>query len=131
MALYLLDSDVLIAYLRKRQEAVASLKGLEGADHDLAISALSVVEVLAGALPKEVDGTRSLLDSLSLFSVEREIAHKAADLMREERRKGHTLSLPDAVIAATALHHRATLLTYNVRHFPMPGLRVQSPGQLR
>lgn len=127
MARYILDSDVLIAYLRQGADAVAPVEGLVGAGHDLAISPVSVLEIMAGALPKEVDDTRALLDGIPLVPLEREVAHQAASLMREERQRGRTLSLPDAVIAATALHSDATLLTYNVRHYQLPGLRLQSP----
>lgn len=128
MTLYLLDSDVLIAFLRQQEQAVGSVRRLAEADHDLAVSPISLVEVMAGVRPKEVSTTRALLNSLLLFPLEREIAYRAADLIRDQRRKGRTFSLADAVIGASALHHKATLLSYNVRHYPIPDLRLESPS---
>lgn len=127
MALFLIDSHILIAYLRHRADSISAVEGLLGEGHDLGISPVSMVEVMAGALPHELDDSRAFLDGIPLVPPGREIAYRAASLMREERGRGRTLSLPDAVIAATALHHQATLLTYNVRHYQLPGLQLQSP----
>jgi len=38
--------------------------------------------------------------------------------------KGHTLTLPDVLIAAIALEYGLTLATGNRKHFPMPELKL-------
>jgi predicted nucleic acid-binding protein len=43
-------------------------------------------------------------------------------LKREHARKGATLSLTDCLIAAVAIHNQLTLMTDNVKHFPMKQL---------
>ena len=39
-------------------------------------------------------------------------------------RRGFALGMPDMLIAATAVEHDATLVTGNVRHYPMPELSL-------
>jgi predicted nucleic acid-binding protein len=43
-------------------------------------------------------------------------------LKNEWARRGQTLSVPDVLIAATALAHRLVLMTDNRKDFPMPEL---------
>jgi predicted nucleic acid-binding protein len=51
-------------------------------------------------------------------------AELAGSLMHEYKRKGVTLSLQDAMIAAVAIAGGHTLITDNKKHFPMPELIV-------
>jgi predicted nucleic acid-binding protein len=116
MAKRLLDTDVLIDYLRGRPEAVTYLEGLT---NTLAISAITVAELYAGVR----DGAeRAKLDSfLAVFDivpVEQEIAIKGG-LHRRDYSKSHNIGLADALIAATAELSQATLVTLNAKHFPM------------
>jgi predicted nucleic acid-binding protein len=116
MAERLLDTDVLIDYLRGRPEAVTYLEGLT---NTLAISAITVAELYAGVR----DGAeRAKLDSfLAVFDivpVEQEIAIKGG-LYRRDYSKSHNIGLADALIAATAELSQATLVTLNTKHFPM------------
>ncbi len=54
-----------------------------------------------------------------------DIGRRAGQLIRQQRTKGHTLSIPDAIIAATALQHGLTLvITFNPRDFGLPGLQL-------
>jgi predicted nucleic acid-binding protein len=51
------------------------------------------------------------------------VARRAGTLKAAWARKGITLTLPDVMIAATALEHYAGLATDNRKHFPMPELQ--------
>ena len=123
MADYLLDSDVIIWFLRGRTEAVDLVKNLSGRGV-LGCSALSIIEVLGGVKPKDEPSTEAFLDTLRSYPVDRSTARQAAGLIRQHRIKGRTLQFVDATIAATCLAHDLTLVTYNQRHFPMSGLRM-------
>lgn len=72
----------------------------------------------------EEEKTERLLRSLKFYPVTWEIAKSAGDLYRHWRRKGKTLALSDATIAAVALANNLTLVTDNLKHFPMPELRI-------
>jgi hypothetical protein len=114
MATLLLDSGLVIRHLRRHQPTVQLLRGL-GRMEFLSISTVTRAEVHAGMLPDERYATQKLLARFVNFPVERAIADLAGDLIARNTTPG--LALPDAIIAATALTHHLTLITYNARHF--------------
>jgi predicted nucleic acid-binding protein len=122
MSRFLLDSDVIIWHLRGQKEVTEMLKDLQRFGLP-ACSALSVLEVQLGVKKGEEEKTDRFLRSLKVFDVNREIANKAAQLIREYRATGVTIDLPDAVIASTCILHDLALVTYNTKHYPIPELK--------
>ena len=112
----LLDTDVLIEYLRGREEAVEYLESLSS---DLYLSAISVAELFAGARGDEEE--RSLTQFLLAFTVlpVTERVARLGGLYRRDFRPSHGTGLADALIAATAIENDANLVTFNRGHFPM------------
>ena len=121
MSRFLLDSDIIIWHLRGRPEVTQMLRDLQRAGLP-ACSALSVLEVQLGVKKGEEEKTDRFLGSLKIFDVTREIAIRAARLIRECKTKGITIDLPDAVIAGTCIVYGLTLVTYNTKHYPIPDL---------
>ncbi len=112
----LLDTDVLIEYLRGRREAVEYLEGLSS---DLYLSVISVAELFAGVKGDEEE--RSLKQFLLAFAI-LPITEKVArlgGLYRRDFGPSHDTGLADALIGATAVENGANLVTFNRRHFPM------------
>ena len=112
----LIDTDVLIEYLRGRSEAVEYLEGLTS---DLYISVISVAELFAGVRGDEEE---KCLKQLLLAFVILPVAEKTArlgGLYRREYGRSHGTGLADALIAATSQDYGADLVTFNRRHFPM------------
>jgi len=65
---------------------------------------------------------RRLLEPMTELPVDRAVAERAGRL-----RRATSIRLPDALIAATALEHRLTLVTRNVRDFDgVKGLRFRA-----
>jgi predicted nucleic acid-binding protein len=120
---YLLDTNVLILHFRKRSDITALLTQWQVVG-ELYISVVTRTEILAGMHPREEPSTLALLDSLNNLVINLEIADQAGRLIYQYGRQGAQLSLPDAQIAATALGHKLTLVTTNVKHFPMPNLTL-------
>jgi len=112
----LVDTDVMIDYLRGHGRAVALVR--KHADR-IILSSVVVAELYAG-----VKGSReqTILDDLvSLFPVVPmtvEIARNAG-LFRRDYGKSHGVGLADAILAATAQSETAELCTLNVKHYPM------------
>ena len=116
---FLVDSDILIDYLRGRPAAVRFVT--DHADRVI-VSAVSVAELYAAVRGQARDAQRvALADFLELFPivpVTADIA-KAGGLYRRDYARSHGIGLADAVIAATAVSSEAVLMTLNVRHYPM------------
>ena len=126
MAVYLLDTNIIIDALNDRKTRNLSLLRLVEQGHTLACCAINIAEVYAGLRPKEEARTTALLRSLQLYPITFPIAELAGRLKRDYGRKGQTLSIPDTIVAAVALHHRLTLITDNVKDFPKEELALHS-----
>ena len=123
MAAYLLDTGILIRHLRGRKAVVLMLRAL-GSRDILAISAVTRAEVRAGVRQEEDQATRRLLARLKTVPVDAETADLAGDLILRARRQGRTLHLANALIAATALQQRTSLITLNKSDFEGLGISL-------
>ncbi len=129
MADYLLDTNVLILALRSDPKALDLLDALDRKREHVCISVATRTEILAGMRPHEEERTIELLGSLDNLLVDEITADQAGRLIYQYACQGIQLSFPDALIAATALHHGLTLATTNPKHFPIPDLRLQPLGE--
>lgn len=119
MANFLLDSDVLIWLLRGRSETVELVERLQRETAAaLACSALSILEIWAGVRPGEERKTQLLLEPLKVMPVDSTIARRAALLLSSRKRQRDPREWIDALITATCLELRLTLVTYNLRDYP-------------
>jgi predicted nucleic acid-binding protein len=117
------DTSVLIDYLRGSADAKRVLEE-HRAEGPLHASEITRLEVLAGMRPSEADATRSLLSAFEWHSVDEDVAERAGALERKWLASHHTIDSADLAVGATAEALGVSLLTRNVRHFPMfPGLR--------
>ena len=124
---YLLDTDIMIAFLRGYSPSVDLLTDLVEKGAKFSISAVTVVEIETGIQNREREKTNEFLDVLEIHPLERKTAHWAGRFLREYRNKGISLGLADAIIGATAIIQNLTLLTYNACHYPMPEIKIFQP----
>lgn len=125
MADFLIDSDVVIWHLRGNEAVVQQLVDLSRRGR-VGLSVITRAEVIQGMRESERDGTFLFLDACETLDIGAEIANRAGEIVRSFRSRGLTLLLPDALIAATALHWRIPLLTCNPRHFPMNDIDLRT-----
>ena len=111
----LVDTDVLVDYLRGNDAAVAYVQ--QHADR-IAVSAITVAELYAGVRPTQAAPLDELTRLFPVLPVDRETATVGGQL-RAEYGRSHGVGLADALVAATARRHGMRLVTANVRHFPM------------
>lgn len=125
----LVDSDVLIAHLRGLDVARDWLVEARG-EGPLAISVVSVAEILGGMRSGERREVWRMLAAFRTEPATEIIARRAGDLMRQYRRSHNNIGLGDYLIAATADVKGYQLATLKVRHFPM-FKNLQAPFNLR
>jgi len=114
--LLLIDTDVLIDYLRGQPDAVTYLEGLV---EPRLMSVITLAELYSGV--REGDERVKLnqfVEAFQLVPLDPEIAQKGG-LFRRDYLRSHNVGLADALIAATADREGATLVTLNQKHFPM------------
>jgi predicted nucleic acid-binding protein len=127
---YLLDTSVIIDAINGKRNRAQLLDELVMAGgHTLACCPINVTEVYTGMRPHEESATEKLAGSLALLPVTFAIARLAGLLKRDYSKKGKVLTVPDATIAAVAIHHGIPLITDNVRDFPMKELQLYSLGE--
>ncbi len=116
--LILIDTDVLIDYLRGYPQATHWLESL---NQPLCISTITIAELYAGVRDdQERETLDGFLDAFEWVVVDGEIG-KQAGLSRRDYGKSHGTGLADAVIAACAQAANARLATLNTRHVPLFG----------
>ena len=118
----LLDTNILIEILKGNS---VTLKTIGQLDEPPAISTITAMELLYGALNKqELLQLEKFLSRFEHLPLNEDISGIAFKLIRSYA-KSHTLDIPDSLIAATTLHHKAALFTYNVKDFKfIPGLEL-------
>lgn len=112
----LLDTSILIDFLRGRSDAVRLVSSL---DEVPLSSEICRVELLQGLRPAEFADAEQLLALIDWVPVLEPIARHAGELGRQWRPSHSGIGTSDLIIAASAELLEANLLTLNVRHFPM------------
>lgn len=113
---YLLDTGLLIRHLRGQKSTVQLLRGLAKTNR-LCISALTRLELRAGAHPNEMVATQKLVSRFVTLDLNADIAESAGEIMAQSKDMTRPLLVPDAIIAATALIHNISLVTFNAQDF--------------
>jgi toxin FitB len=134
--MFLLDTNV-ISELRRPDRADPNVLAWATSRHpdDLFLSAITILEIEIGVLaiarhdPAQARIFRAWLEERILpsfngriLSVDVDVARRCAELHVPDRRAER-----DALIAATALAHRLTMVTRNVSDFRSTGLDLVSP----
>jgi toxin FitB len=131
--MYLLDTNVVSEFRRPRPHG-AVLAWLSAVDDaDLNISAVTLGEIQAGIeLTREQDASKAasiefwadqVADTYNVLPMTAEVFRLWAKLMHKQ---SDTVT-EDAMIAATALTHKLTVVTRNVNDFERFGVKIVNP----
>ncbi len=120
----LCDTDVLIEHFHGNENIVKELDSL-GFER-LSISVISVGEIYFGMRKRETASTKDLIRRFNLLHIDKTTSQIFIQLMLGYKSKG--ISVPDALIAATALTQRVELFTLNRADYNfIEGLKLYNP----
>lgn len=125
---YLLDTDWNIHVLAGNADVVATIERLSG-DRIFA-SRFSVAELYEGAFRSpnpqaRLQAFRHFISGYRTAIPDDETAERFAETRSTLRRRGDLIPDLDLLIAATALRHDLTVLSFNTRHLArVPNLRI-------
>jgi len=122
---YIYDTNIFIYYLAD-DKTVHSWFAEEFLNlHEILVSPIIRIELLsfAGLSKDEEQSIEDLLSQFNIVPLLREIENQTIQLKRK-----YKIKLPDAIIAATAIHQDAVLVTRNVGDFQgITGLKIKNP----
>jgi predicted nucleic acid-binding protein len=141
MSGFLLDTNVLSEFNRRGEPDHVVREWLAAADtNSLYASVLTLGEIRFGVNLLPPGRRRTQLEEWldkdlpewfegRILSVDRLIADRWGQIRAQAQMKGRTLSVVDALLAATALRHNLTVVSRNVSDFSIVGLPVVNPWE--
>jgi tRNA(fMet)-specific endonuclease VapC len=135
VSIWLIDTDILVEYLRERIGEPTKRRIAESVfTGEATTSIVNVAELRHGAAQSvgtqhafQIGTLDELLASMNPLPLDDEATREYAAIRMQLQRTGTPIGPMDALIAAVALANDATLVTNNVREFSrVPGLRVEN-----
>ena len=110
---YLIDTDVLIDVSKGNKSAFLFLSGLENAS----VSIINSMELIVGARNNsEKNEIEKFLSQYNFIYISERVCSLAYNLLKKFSLT-HGLTIPDSLIAATAISNNLNLVTKNEKHF--------------
>jgi len=125
LAEILLDSGVIISWLRGYDPYAEIIPSLVAEGEVLAWTPVSVAEIYAGARRREEPQLENLFLVLEPLTLSAEIGQKAGHYLNAYA-KSHGVELGDALVAATSYYFGIPLWTLNRKHYPMKDIQFFS-----
>ena len=124
MSLHLLDSDSIIDFFAGFATTISLFDRLVAQGDKLSVCDIVLAEVYSGFSPADRNRREPFLTALEFLPTSSAAARQAGEWRYIYARQGRALPTTDCLIAAVAHAHHATLVTGNIRHFPMEGIVI-------
>ena len=114
----IVDTDILIDIFDKQSNrGNLALKKLESSGEDIAITSITLHEILFG----HYKFNKKVKDILQINTLEfnKKDAELSAKIEFDLEKKGKIIPRTDSMIAAIAINRKATVYTFNKKHFQM------------
>jgi tRNA(fMet)-specific endonuclease VapC len=123
---YLLDTDALIDFSKGTQPASSWILSWIDDGESVAVCGISVAEFYSGLTEAVEEGWQRFFASVQYLDITPAAAMRAGRYRYRSRLAGNNITTTDALMAAVASEYGATLVTGNVKHFPMEDLIILS-----
>ncbi len=128
MKAYLIDTSVIINYLRDKRSAVETINNLEG---ELTSSYICLAELYEGIYrvrekEKIEKGVLDFFTGMSqIYGIDEDIARHFGQIRAHLKVKGEVIEDLDILLAATCVANNLVLVTANLKHFSrVPNLEI-------
>lgn len=128
--MYLVDTDIVIWVLRNNQQYVDAIQRLKS-KAPLSISTMTIAEIYKNVFPSEILRTEEVLNKFIIWDITANIAKLGGLYWKQYSKKFNNLHILDCLIAATAKEHSLTLLSLNIRHYPMKDILIFDPVKIK
>lgn len=122
----IVDTTILIDFLRKQKKEKSRLWKLREEYQNLKISSISVFELFAGATDEQkIEDVRKLLKWFDILEFNEEIAEESGEIFKKMKKENKLIEYRDLFIGTTAVFYDLTIATLNVKHFEhIPNLKI-------
>jgi len=126
---YLLDTNVMLEAFRGEEPIASRVKSwIESGE--IALSAVTVAEIVSKASKEEKEKLDLLVSKFGVLPVDQVIAEIAGQYRQDFARKKKRVYLLDCFIAATAKLFNLILVTRNYKDYPMKDIKVLLPTSI-
>lgn len=117
---YLIDTSVIINFLRDKGSTIETINNLEGELNSSYICLAELYEGVSRVMEKE-KAEKAVLDFFSglnfVYGIDKEIAKRFGQIRADLKIKGEIIEDLDILLAATCLANNLILITANLKHF--------------
>jgi predicted nucleic acid-binding protein len=125
---YILDSDILIYFLKGEKEVIKKVLSLQ--NDELYITIINYTELLYGIynsnkISQNKEKILPFLDNFKILQFDKNASEIFAKLKTKLKKQGKIIADMDLMIASIAISNKATLYTNNLKHFNrIDGLKI-------
>lgn len=123
MKIVILDTDVLIYYLRGRNNSINKIKNLKKKEENLNTTIFNVAELYKGCysmknVAKGLMKVKLVVEALDdIYLFDNKSAEEYAKISSDLKNRGQLIGVMDELIASVCIAHKETLYSGNVKHF--------------
>lgn len=126
MTRYLLDTDALIDFSKRREPAHSRILAWIDRGEMVGVCAVTVAEFAAGLSGEQAAAWQPFLSSLAYWDISPLAAIQAGQDRYAFARQGRAISITDCLVAAVGREQEALVVTGNVKDYPMPDVQISS-----
>ena len=117
---YILDSDILIYFLKGEKDIIEKIISMP--KDDLYITIINYTELLYGIynsnkITQNRERILPFLDNFKILQFDKSSSEIFAKLKAKLKKQGNIIADMDLIIASIAISNKATLFTNNLKHF--------------
>ncbi len=128
----ILDTDILISFLRNKKKAVNTMNSLIKSNMILTTTIINVGELYTGAylssqVAKDINAIEKFLEKFEILEYSKEDSRVFGQIQANLIKTGNKIGKMDTIIGSIALNRNEVLITRNIKHFKkIPLLKIKN-----